>query len=102
MDRAVALSAGWNVMHVQGDEWLMPPVGSPTSAPRYTSSLDAAMSLVPKDWHITVRGLNDSWHVSMNPTRRGPIAETFAFAATPALALTAAALRARAALLGEE
>lgn len=63
--------------------------------PRYSASLDAAMTLVPADWHTSLRGINDSWHVSMNPTSRGPIAETFAFSATPALAAIAASLRAR-------
>jgi len=56
--------------------------------PRYTASLDAAMSLVR----------DDCWRVEDHPLA-GPCAlvgDAEGYAATPALALTAAALRARA------
>ena len=61
----------------------------------YTASLDAAMTLVPEGWYWQVGQGNHAWAaVYENPippaTRVDPIA------ATPALALCAAALRARA------
>jgi hypothetical protein len=73
------------------------------SAPAYTASLDAAMSLVPEGlgigwrmtdgaggpaaeiWDIDLDSVTERYHVAANPT------------ATPALALTAASLRAIAA-----
>jgi hypothetical protein len=68
---------------------------------RYTSSLDAAMTLVPEGW---------TYRLSSPPYRKGHAADLWppiqpgdgpfvkrADAATPALALTAACLRARAA-----
>ena len=80
---------------------------SPTSrpVPRYTSSLDAAMTLVPEGWFLNLLTELDqrNWEVSL----RSPILDDFRrFAtsrtygnekgvATPALALCTAALRAR-------
>ena len=69
---------------------------------RYTASLDAAMSLVPSGWNIaTAAGQNDNgtWFSEL---RRGyrtsydAVALSSLKCATPALALTAACLRARA------
>lgn len=66
----------------------------------YTSSLDAAMTLVPEgmqwsfDSHYKMAGVSRYW----DDPQHGPTCEEYAGeAATPALALTAAALRARAA-----
>ena len=68
--------------------------------PDLTASRDAAASLTPEDWHVTVRGLNDSWHVEMNttraPTPERPARTVTAFCGDEARARTAAALRARA------
>lgn len=77
---------------------------------KFTASLDAAMTLVPEGW--VLHFLQDTeydnpaerrWSVSLRPrqgqwdgTPEGAEAWTWAF--TPALALTAAALRARATL----
>jgi hypothetical protein len=73
--------------------------------PRYTTSLDAAMSLVPEGWRPIINmaseegaALADLWALpesSPKPTRK------HAKAATPALALCAAALRSRAHRMGE-
>lgn len=62
----------------------------------YTASLDAALTLVPTDWHVDLRGVNRSWGAFLNATADGQFGEASATAATPALALCAAALRARA------
>jgi len=82
-----------------GSYWFIGPSGEHTKddmAPAYTASLDAAMSLVPasKDW-------NAGWQeegVYPNRVVRGTAwvdTGTRVWAATPALALTAAALLAR-------
>ena len=71
----------------------------------YTASLDAAMTLVPegRDWMLdNFDGPHDRRCSSSVFNRPGALYEDFeAFAATPALALTAAALRAHAAIAGE-
>lgn len=66
--------------------------GISAEVPAYTASLDAAMSLVPEGWDFSIEPrhalvvLDDGWN----------LARFEAKAATPARALTAAALRARA------
>lgn len=78
------------------------------SAANYTASLDAAMTLVPEGWRWTAghrefphaRGYVENGELAFVGvgTRRNPNRMWFeTTAATPALALTAAALRARAA-----
>lgn len=62
--------------------------------PLFTASLDAAMTLVPEGWSVALHSHYDeqsraSVYLENNHA-------TFRYAATPALALTAAALRARA------
>jgi hypothetical protein len=69
--------------------------------PDYTASLDAAMTLVPEGWAFgigrgTDRSDTEGW-AWISPTDEGEIWT----AATPALALTAACLRARASQGGE-
>lgn len=87
----------WNTLgkRSQGN----PPIGSYAA---YTASLDAAMSLVPEGWRL--RQMNFSapcaderkWHLNLYGGREG--GDTFVGRArSPALALCAAALRARAA-----
>lgn len=68
--------------------------------PIYTSSLDAAASLMPKGWHVHVGGPSDSgrWGVSAGRMTR-PYLLCNTYAGTEALARTAAALRARAELI---
>lgn len=72
-------------------------------APTYTVSLDAAMTLVPEKWRL--RQINYSapcaddrkWHLNLHGGSEGQ--DTFVGrGVTPALALTAAALRARASI----
>ena len=71
--------------------------GNPEISPRFTASLDAAMTLVPEGW---------SWDISTRPDSSGGVVylhspdrtkwrDRGGFAATPELALCAAALRAR-------
>lgn len=62
------------------------------NAPRYTASLDAAMTLVPEGAYWAVKHYpNAKCAADVFGTRQG-------YAATPAVALCAAALRARATL----
>lgn len=65
-------------------------------APAYTASLDAAMTLVPEGYDWAVFRTNGGLTVHAWCGSREDV-----FAATPALALTAACLRARAAQGGE-
>lgn len=74
-------------------------------APAYTASLDAAMSLVPQGWGWNVSQPNDRAIASGLLKERTPVHGEVQYgcdhryavaAATPALALTAACLRARA------
>ncbi len=106
LDRQVALATGWAIMKVQGDDWLMPPTGRPVGDPRrYTASLDAALTLVPEGWGWLVSQPNAKALASGLLKMRTPVMgevqygcdQRFAVAAAaPALALCAAALRARA------
>lgn len=75
-------------------------VAASLDCPRFTASLDAAASLVPKGWSYEVRcsGTGDRGQALIwNPMRApGHQEHRVTGCATPALALTAAALRARA------
>ena len=68
--------------------------------PRYTASLDAALSLVPEGWHYTARqgpsGQPHQWQLLNIGETDQRYTEVSAKAKKPALALVAAALRARA------
>ena len=89
LDLEIARSVGWDSAQSSGR-------GDRYGIPAYTASLDAAMTLVPEGRWWSVNGGNraDVW-------ASGYIDERWhATAATPALALTAAALRARAATMG--
>ncbi|MEA3044532.1 MAG: hypothetical protein QOH47_2370 [Sphingomonadales bacterium] len=80
------------------DETKVPPE---IGAPAYTSSLDAAMTLVPDGYRVSqLNEETDSpdrpWVVSLSVRIGAPGRMlVYASAATPALALTAASLRAR-------
>lgn len=70
---------------------------------RYTASLNAAMSLVPEgaEWDLEgdfERKGNSGYHCGMNWYADGYYPHVWVSAATPALAITAAALRARASI----
>jgi hypothetical protein len=68
-------------------------------APAFTASLDAAMTLAPNlgKWSITANGDADTWEAFAWVVATGRA--SWIKAATPALALTAAALLARASML---
>ena len=59
--------------------------------PRYTASLDAALALVPEGWQWVVGNMGNAHVYEERTAGKSVTAE----AATPALALVAAALRAR-------
>lgn len=74
--------------------WAMNIGGPAENALHYTASLDAAMSLVPEGWNVgqwRIIGKPDSCRMWDDET------DIITSGSTPALALTAAALRARAA-----
>lgn len=62
----------------------------------FTASLDSAMTLRPKGEPIAFMSVKDVYHAGIGD--KDGDAEWYAVAATPALALCAAALRARAAM----
>ncbi len=67
--------------------------------PRYTTSIDAAMTLVPRDWHWSLYDTNGVYKA--NAQVEPPKYSSSPFnsdGATPALALCGAALKARAAI----
>lgn len=82
------------------------PTGLPTfrgglGYPAFTQSVDAAMSLVPEGWAWTLYS-DASCEIGYEPERGGLMNPEFqSDAATPALALCAAALRARPTATGE-
>lgn len=79
------------------DDLLLSGYGLSNPSPRYTASIDAAASLVPKGWAYCVDN-NEGGYATVHPVR--PLgylsSDPWAEAATPALALTAAAIRAAA------
>jgi hypothetical protein len=112
LDLAVILASGSHVLERRGrdrKEWLYKVGASncnrldpdcysygPFALPRFTASLDAAMSLVPEGAiFVVMRAVDGLIYASLDGER--PIC-----AATPALALTAAALRAIAETEGEQ
>jgi hypothetical protein len=76
--------------------------GRHPTMPAYTASLDAAITLVPEGWHWALRKmplgtyLSSQFIIAPNGSDRPYVPDTLVQceAATPALALTAAALRA--------
>ena len=66
----------------------------------FTTSFDAAMLLVPEGWVVALTIYHDCATVTLSDDRVHPVRLpcVLAEAATPALALTAAALRSRAAM----
>lgn len=99
LDECIGMAIGLkNTMRV-GHECLGTDRVVPVRCPTFTASLDAAMTLVPEgcDWSVDnfdgANGKPSAWvHV-----RKSSAAIEQVTGATPALALTAAALRARAA-----
>lgn len=100
IDHAILLNAlGWQRSDVEG--WLVNPAGRTVLAihqPRFTASLDAALSLVPEGRYWSV--CNESQLAGKAEAEVGHHEKRgtalVAWCATPALALCAAALRARA------
>lgn len=109
LDGEIAKREGWTYSYREATHswgWCRPGMPDHFNArpPAYTTSIDAAMSLVPEGWSMSLgekRGLpaHIRWNVWLHDhnTENG-IAERSieASAATPSLALCAAALRAKA------
>ena len=108
LDGAIALSLGWTLQKMKGDA--RPYYRKPGATqyynraepPAYTASIDAAMTLVPEHSLFTVRTLWDDSKTAglavvsrYEGERRFWMGEHQSVAATPALALCAAALKAR-------
>ena len=112
LDEQCALAAGYSLVDPRPNErlqehkrWVGPDgerngwVHNPNSfdfPPHYTASIDAAMTLVSEGWDYEIRR-SGPWHqVTLWPVAmRGRNDITVSTETTPALALCAAALRAR-------
>lgn len=97
LDREIAVAVGhpWDYAADWGSRGHERPVAFP-----YTASIDAAMMLVPGgwDWCLSM-GAGDYAEASLAPSWK--VTECSGTADTPALALCAASLRARATTTGE-
>lgn len=63
----------------------------------FTKSIDLALTLMPPDTRIVLTGCNQSWHVALNSTPKEPThPPKEGFARSAAIAICAAALKARA------
>lgn len=112
LDRSIARTRGWQHFFVQKDIWWRAPSGvTHGDVPRFTGSLDAAVTLVPDGWDWLTRN-DEGQRAFANLTKDFQAVmviaggETFdestgqsfpAYAATASLALCAASLRALAA-----
>jgi hypothetical protein len=99
LDCAIAAAVGWREIELpHGSRYCISPDGRECShgliayAPRFTASLDAAMTLVPEGWWWVADG-----HARASLFREDAADQIISKAATPSLALCSAALRARAA-----
>lgn len=98
IDVNIALAKGWKEYK---PNWFYPSSNVEvahhrTELPRYTASLDAAMSLVPEGWGVMLHVSENGLHSNVCLARSHPTnLATYGDAATPALALCAAALKAR-------
>lgn len=100
LDAGIALAIGWRDCIPCAFNGVKHRMGGILNAPAYTASLDAAMTLVPEGYHWqagvgieTEYGHRDKAYAWCSQEDCGELS----VAATPALALCAAALRARAA-----
>lgn len=106
LDEEIALANGWTRIphssgHVSG--WCCPDGQICANAPHFTSSIDAALTLVPKGWHAVVNhrdNLDGSSSVILHkfalPYRRVPSDAPFAIVANKAaIALVIACLKAK-------
>jgi len=79
-----------------GGMWMFTyPDGSIGSSLRFTGSTDAALTLVPEGWVFSVDTLDGYPDAVVGNNQRSIVRADYIRAATPALALCAAALKAR-------
>lgn len=100
LDGEIATMLGWRQNRNIQNCWMQPGASRLFSnPPTFTSSFDAAMTLVPDDLGVQIqrnRGRRTSWNAALWLEILGECAEATDMP-TPALALCSAALRARAA-----
>ena len=100
VDRLVGRAAGWRHVPSGKYDWMKPSgMYCTIGLPPFTASLDAAMTLVPEGWSglLGFRGTHDYIEERGHAHIQTIVGEkeAYAEASTPALALCAAALRAR-------
>ena len=94
LDAAICKALGWKTWErTDGKPWEAQNIERGWfNMPAFTASLDAAMTLVPEGWSVALHAHSENENRAC--VYYGLAAETFSYAATPALALCAAALRA--------
>ena len=93
LDVAIARSLGRNTYGEDQEVTLADGNKTLEPIPHYTTSLDAAVTLVPEEWHWEITDIGTAW-VGTHLTAQ-KVVKFAANAATPALALCIAALKAR-------
>ena len=96
LDIAIALKLGWTTRSGgQGYLYYPPKSNRNTVVPSYTTSLDAALTLVPEEavWAVSCGDDFSGFRATVMPKIAS--ADPTAYAATPALALCIASLKAR-------
>lgn len=115
IDYAIGYVLGAHAVVPDDHRFIMAGSRIDKQVPAYTASLDAALSLVPEghtvqlsDWDHQLLRDKGPWQAIVLPMGARGAMQRFTFtnrcdhAATPALALTVAALRSRAAILRQE
>lgn len=108
LDAEIAVAVGWRVLYDKSDPNDAEPYYQPVpemswrAVPHCTASIDAAMQLVPNGWKLRQMHFNApcaddrKWHLNLRGGKEGE--DRFVGrGSTPALALCAAAIRARSA-----
>lgn len=97
LDRAIAEALGWSGICSPNVTFGNRPDGSRWIVPRFTASIDDALTLVPEGWGYTLCDPRDGkgrpWAKLFPPNRLAEVQPTFA--STTRLALCSAALKAR-------
>lgn len=111
LDEAIASAFGWKPWPRYGDDRWQNPANLMVEVLRpYTASLDTALTLVPEGWHLQLADWSEPvltkfgpWQAILSPpgirTGLDGLGTRCEHAATPSLALCAAALRTRASAL---
>lgn len=94
LDEEIRIAVGAESVNHGSGEGLV-STGDCYGPPHYTESIDVALTILRDEWEWQVEKFNNKYSATIDDSERQ-------YAATPSLALTAAALRALAASRGQE